>query len=76
MSESSGEMEVGPIFMSGRRVGGNIGTEWADAMTVASRLLVDLSTLQTFFQVPSAVSVIDQEDSGNYSGVAERGYPA
>ncbi|XP_054267327.1 protein dopey-1 homolog [Macrosteles quadrilineatus] len=57
-----GELDVAPIFMSGRRVGGVAGLEWAPAMTVASRLLVDLSTLQTFFQAPSANNILDQNN--------------
>lgn len=50
-----------------RRSGGNVGAEWTHAMKVASRLLVDLSTLQTFFQASSAASVLDADDAqGNY----------
>lgn len=49
-----------------RRAVGNAGTEWTDAMKVASRLLVELSTLQTFFQSPSSVSnVLDSDTAGN-----------
>lgn len=53
----------GQHLFVGRRTGGNAGAEWTHAMKVASRLLVDLSTLQTFFQASSAASVLDADDT-------------
>lgn len=47
-----------------RKSSGNAGVEWTDAMKVASRLLVDLSTLQTFFQAPSSSNVLDSDTTG------------
>lgn len=40
------------------------GKEWVEPMSVASRLLVDLSTLQTFFQSPNSRNVLDSECCG------------
>ncbi|XP_046668094.1 protein dopey-1 homolog isoform X3 [Homalodisca vitripennis] len=67
--EGAGEGDVGPLFMSSRVVGGTAGLEWTEAMTVASRLLVDLSTLQTFFQVPTTPSVLDQDYTDTESSI-------
>jgi len=64
-----GDLDLIPVFMSGCRVEGVSGLEWAPAMTVASRLLVDLSTLQTFFQAPSANNILDQNDSESESSI-------
>ncbi|XP_073990011.1 protein DOP1 homolog isoform X1 [Rhodnius prolixus] len=47
------------------------GKEWVEPMSVASRLLVDLSTLQTFFQSPNSRNVLDSECCGKDSSGAE-----
>ncbi|KAK9507537.1 hypothetical protein O3M35_007370 [Rhynocoris fuscipes] len=47
------------------------GKEWVEPMNVASRLLVDLSTLQTFFQSPNSKNVLDSECCGKDTSGAE-----
>ncbi|XP_039275981.1 protein dopey-1 homolog [Nilaparvata lugens] len=42
-----------------RRAQGEAGVEWTEAMRVASRLLVDLSTLQTYFQSAASSRLLD-----------------
>lgn len=63
-AEGMEEGDSVPLLSAGHRLEGHTGLEWAEAMTVASRLLVDLSTLQTFFQAPMASTVLEDEESG------------
>lgn len=47
------------------------GKEWVEPMKVASRLLVDLSTLQTFFQSPQSKKMFETNISGDESNYTE-----
>uniref|UniRef100_A0A1B6DLS2 Uncharacterized protein n=2 Tax=Clastoptera arizonana TaxID=38151 RepID=A0A1B6DLS2_9HEMI len=56
-------------FYKRKNSSGNAGVEWSEAMTIASRLLVELSTLQTYFQSPSSTTVLDADKTGNESSI-------
>lgn len=64
--EGSDDGDAAPVMLLGQRQWGHSGLEWVEAMTVASRLLVDLSTLQTSFDFTAIYAALEENDSGTF----------